>query len=178
MSDAYLGEIRLFPFDWAPVGWLPCDGRELEIVQYAALYALLGKQFGGNSQTKFNLPDLRGRTTVGMGTNPTDPKSEFYAVGNAGGEDAVALTLAQIPPHTHQLMGTSEQGTTAAPSGNYFAQTPTNHRLYDVPTADVAVALTSDTVGNTGASDVHNNMQPSLVLSYCICTQGEYPQRG
>lgn len=177
MSDAYVGEIRLFPIDWVPSGWLPCDGRTMNTSTHVALWSLLGPQFGGNGQTTFNLPDLRGRTPVGLGTNPADPNKVLYAMGNSGGAEAVALTLPQMPPHTHQLIGTSEPGTTAAPSGNYFAQTPTNHNLYGLPTNGTAVALTGDTVSNAGASGAHNNMQPSLVLNYCICTEGLYPNR-
>lgn len=179
MSEAYLGEIRLFPIDWAPEQWLPCDGRTLKINTYAALYTLLGKQFGGDGKTEFNLPDLRGRTPIGLGTNPKETSPVDHTMGSSGGVEAVALNMTQIPPHTHQLVGTSDEGTIASPTtaANYLAQTPADHRLYAPYNAAAAVTLANDTVGVQGAGDEHSNMQPSLVLNYCICTVGAYPQR-
>ena len=179
MSEAYLGEIRLFPIDWAPEQWLPCDGRTLKINNYVALYTLLGKQFGGDGKTEFKLPDLRGRTPIGLGTNPKETSPVDHTMGSSGGVEAVALNMTQIPPHTHQLVGTSDEGAVATPNAApcYFAGAPADHQLYAPYTAVAAVKLANDTVGVRGAGAGHNNMQPSLVLNYCICAVGVYPQR-
>lgn len=180
MSDAYLGEIRLFPFNWAPDGWLPCDGRQLNITQYAALWSLLGKQFGGDGQTTFNLPDMRGRVAVSQGPNTQTSPSVTYAVGNTGGQETVALTAAQVPQHTHDLNAANVNGTVGTANNNYFAVAPALHNLYAAPTSVNANAIThfvGDTVSTTGGGAPHNNLQPSLVLNFCICTAGNYPPR-
>lgn len=178
MSDAYVGEIRLFPFDWAPVGWLPCDGRTLPIQNNQALASLLGNQYGGDGRTNFNLPDLRGRVPVSQGINPKASPPVNYAVGSYGGLESVALTAAQVPPHTHSVNAVNAAATTGAlvtTSNVLLAQPPTPHNLY--APSGTTVALAADSVSQEGAGAAHNNMQPSLVLNFCICTSGLYPPR-
>ncbi|AVS73403.1 phage tail protein [Paracidovorax cattleyae] len=178
MSDAYIGEIRLFPFDWTPRGWLPCDGRTLTIQGNQALASLLGNQFGGDGKTNFNLPDLRGRVPVSQGVNPLTSPPVTYAVGNYGGLEGVALTAAQVPPHSHSVNAVGAAATTGAvvtTSNVLPAQPAAPHNLY--APAGPAVGLAADSVSQEGANATHNNMQPSLVLNFCICTVGLYPQR-
>ncbi|MFC6840781.1 phage tail protein [Xanthomonas theicola] len=175
MTDPYLGELRLFPMDWVPQGWLPCDGRSLTIQGNQALASLLGSQFGGDGRTTFNLPDLRGRVPVGQGVNPLTTPPATYAVGSYGGLEAVALTATQIPPHTHAVQATAAAGTTGAVLNAYLAAPPVTHNLYAA--SGTPVGLAADSVSQEGAGAAHPNMQPSLVLNFCICTSGLYPQR-
>lgn len=177
-TDAFVGEIRLFPIDWAPAGWLPCDGRQMQITSNVALASLLGNQFGGDGKTTFNLPDLRGRVPVSQGVNPLTSPPVSYVVGTYGGLEGVALTVAQTPPHIHTVNAVAAAGTTAAvqtTANVLLAEPPTPHYLY-APTGTLT-ALAADSVSEEGAGAAHNNMQPSLVLNFCICTVGIYPQR-
>jgi len=175
MTDAFIGEIRLFTMDWVPRGWLPCDGRTLQIQSNQALAALLGNQFGGDGKTTFSLPDLRGRVPVGQGSNPLTSPPVTYAVGNYGGLEGVALTAAQLPPHTHDVRALATAGTTASAVGAYLAEPEDPHYLY-APTGAL-VPLAADSVSQEGGGAAHNNMQPSLVLNFCICTEGLFPSR-
>ncbi|MEA5125687.1 phage tail protein [Xanthomonas floridensis] len=177
-TDAFVGEIRLFPIDWAPAGWLPCDGRQLPINSNVALASLLGNQFGGDGKTTFNLPDLRGRVPVGQGVNPLTTPTVVYTVGTYGGLESVALTATQIPPHTHMVNAVAAAGTTAAvqtAANVLLAEPPAPHFLY--ASTGTLTALAADSVSQEGGGGAHNNMQPSLVLNFCICTVGIYPQR-
>lgn len=182
MGDFFLGEIRAFPYPSAnniPSGWTPCDGRLMQIQQNAALYSLLGVQYGGNGTTTFALPDLRGRVVVGSGTSQS---GTVYKQGVAGGTETVVLTPQQLPPHTHSLAGNTETGNKAAIANNSFATCgtsqaiPTAQNLYASPTTP-GVALNTGSVGQTGSSQGHSNMQPSQVAVYCIATTGIYPMR-
>lgn len=184
MTDAFLGEIRLFSAGYVPAGWLPCDGRSLPQAQNQALFSLIGYQFGG-SGTNFNIPDLRGTAIVGNGANPATgiPSN----VGARTGTETVTLTLAQMPLHTHQLNGVNANGA-AGPNNGYFAQPgvqnvpdpkPAQPFVY-APTPTVAgqiTALNAFAITNVGGSAAHENRQPYLAASYGICVSGLYPQR-
>lgn len=181
MGDWYLGEIRAFPYAKIPEGWLACNGAILQIQQYAALNSLLGTTYGGDGKTTFALPDLRGRTGVGRGTNK---QGTSYGTGQAGGLETVALTQTQIPAHTHNVMGIAAQGAANVVKGNYISScgtsttVPTPQNLYAVP-PNVAgmVPLNPGSVVADGGGAGHENMQPFLVLNLCIAYQGVYPTR-
>jgi microcystin-dependent protein len=179
VGDYYLGEIRLFSQSYAPQGWLPCDGRTLQISQYQALYALLGNQFGGDGGTNFLLPDLRGRAVVGYGNLANT--SSVYRVGQYGGTESVTLTNANLPPHTHEMVADSADATTASPGQNYLAILPGGLVLYDIPglrpSPTPPVALNPASVSSVGGGSAHNNLQPYLTMTYCISTTGLWPQR-
>lgn len=165
--DPFIGEIRAFAFGQTPQGWLPCDGRELNVQQNVALYALLGKRYGGNGTTTFTLPDLRGRTPLGW--------SATLPLAQKDGLEGVALTADQVPSHTHAAFGSTAAASTAAPSAAALATLPTGTNAYAAPVADTA--LHTAAVTSSGASQPHQNMQPSLVVSWCIATTGLFPSR-
>ncbi|KPF81966.1 hypothetical protein IP70_22510 [alpha proteobacterium AAP38] len=187
VSDFFIGEIRLFPFQTIPQGWAPCNGQSLAIQQNAALYSLIGIQFGGDGKTNFNLPNLNGRAIAGMyGAALGMPNS----VGNTAGAETVTLTVAQIPAHTHMVAAANQQAGTANtasnPTNGYFAGSsittqvpapqPAPPALYGPATAPLTT-LNTAIVGNAGGSGAHENRQPFLALSYCIATSGLYPAR-
>lgn len=173
MGDPYLGEIRLFSFDFAPMGWTTCDGQTMGIIQNQALYSLLGTTFGGNGTTNFNLPDLRGRTAL--------HRSAACQEGKAGGSETVALAAtSQLPAHTHMLTANSAAGGTNTPQGNVpsAVQDTTNTKFaYATAKASPAATLAAGSLSPAGASAGHNNVQPSLVINYCIALTGVYPSR-
>lgn len=188
MSDYFLGEIRLFPFQTIPYGWVACNGQSLTIQQNPALYALLGTQFGGDGKTNFNLPNLNGRAMAGMYGTPLGMPNY---VGNTAGAETVTLSVAQMPAHTHTVAAANQQALpinqAANPTNGYFAGTsipsqvpapqPAPPAIYAPTTAGSLTALSTSIVGNTGGSAGHENRQPFLALSYCIATSGVFPSR-
>jgi microcystin-dependent protein len=175
MSTPYVGEIKAVAYNFAPKYWSACDGQSLAINTNQALYSLLGVQFGGNAQTTFNLPDLRGRTPVCFGTSPTLNIS--YTQGLSAGQENVTLNQTQIPPHTHLFQASSA----AATSPSIFGNTAPNSTLatasanyYNSSAPDVSLLPAAvQTVGG----QPHTNIQPSLALMYIIAMQGLYPSR-
>jgi microcystin-dependent protein len=179
LGEYFIGEIRLFAFGITPNGWLPCDGRVLNIQTNATLYSLLGSQFGGDGKTTFALPDLRGRAIVGAGISAHGGST--YTAGKAGGVEGVALTSAQMVQHFHTVTASAANASAAAAKGNFFANAvPTTgsgtELLYNAASTGLQ-PLAPGVIGSTGGSAAHDNMQPSLVLNYCISTTGVYPSR-
>src|SRR6184192_840441 len=119
MAQPYVGEIRMFAGNFAPAGWMFCDGTSLPISENETLFQLIGTTYGGDGQTTFALPDLRGRVPVHQGTDPNT--SSNYVIGEAGGVETVTLTTQQIPAHTHALTATTAAGTQPNPGGNLLA---------------------------------------------------------
>jgi microcystin-dependent protein len=176
MTTPFIGQITAFPFGFAPRGWVDCAGQDLPINQNVALFALLGTRFGGNGSTFFRLPDLRGRVPVGFGSGPGLTP---YAVGDTGGAEDVTLTGAALPAHSHSLNATTAQATTNVASGNLLATAQGDGSamglIYGTGAPDTPLA--SGAIGLTGGSQPHNNMQPYLVLRYCIAIEGDFPMR-
>ena len=175
--ECYLGEIHLFPWNWVPQGWLPCDGSVLNTSQYAALYSLLGNIYGGQAPKTFALPDLRGRTPVhttqwGGGSG--------YPMGQAGGAETVVLNETNLPTHSHPLIGVTTAATDVLPQGGVpatpFAPSGSAMALYVQAVPGNLVPLAPDSVSVTGGNP-HANMQPYGVLNFCIASQGIYPPR-
>jgi microcystin-dependent protein len=170
MAEPFLGEIRMMAFNFAPKGWAQCNGQLLPINQNQALFSLLGTMYGGNGQTTFALPDLRGRTPIHVGNGWTQ--------GQRGGEESHTLTLGEMPGHTHFVQANSGQpdnpgGNTPAPT-KVLSSTSTG-QLY-APFAN-AQAMSAQMIGNTGGSQPHTNMMPSTVIGMCIALIGIFPSR-
>lgn len=163
MAEPYLAEIRIMSFAFPPKGWALCNGQTLPINQNLALFALLGTTFGGNGQTNFALPDLRGRVPIHPGSG--------YTVGQNGGAQSHSLTAQQMPTHSHVLQGSTLAGDATRPNGRLLATEPAS--TYAPPPATVALAAAS--VTTVGGSQPHPNMQPYLTISFCIALQGIFP---
>jgi microcystin-dependent protein len=172
MSEPFIGEIRSFSFGFAPNGWATCDGQTLNISQNQALFALLGTIYGGNGTTNFQLPDLRGRTMIS--------RNNDYPEGHAGGAETVALTaMSQLPPHTHALNVNSTAGGTNTPSGSTPSAVadPGNTKFAYATAKASGKNLAAGSIASAGNGAAHENMQPSLVINYCIALTGIWPSR-
>jgi microcystin-dependent protein len=168
MSEPFIGQIQTFGFNFPPRGWATCDGQLLSIAQNTALFALLGTTYGGNGTTTFALPDLRGRVALHFGNGPgLTPR----VMGERGGSESETLTIQQMPAHNHTLNAHSEEADTNKSENNCLA----GSTIYHAPPADVAMAGAS--IGMAGGSQPHNNMQPFLVVNWCIALQGIFPSR-
>jgi microcystin-dependent protein len=164
MADPFLSEIRLFSFAFAPKSWALCNGQLLPINQNQALFSLLGTTYGGNGQTTFALPDLRGKVPIHVGPSHT--------LGETAGEQAHTLTAAEMPTHTHGMEGSAANATTPIAGGNLLASA---NNLYAAATD--LTALHPGSIANVGGSQAHLNMQPFLTLNFCIALQGIFPSR-
>ena len=172
MSDNFLGEIKLLPYDWAPKYWTPCAGQLLSINTNQALFSLLGTTYGGDGITTFALPDLRGRVPVHPDVSAGLPQ------GSKAGVENVTLVSNNLPAHNHLVQASSGAGDTQAFTGNNIAAAKNAAGAVNLYAAATSLqALDPAVVSNTGGNQAHENCQPSLVLSYCIATQGIYPSR-
>ena len=166
MANPYIGEIRMFGGTFAPVGWAFCDGQLLPISEFDALYALIGTTYGGDGQTTFALPDLRGRAPMHQGGGAQ--------VGEAGGAEDVTLTVQQLPAHTHGVQASQTVSTQSSPANLFLAQSSAAN-LY---IADTGVApLAASTLAQQGKSDPNTNLQPFLCVSFIIALEGIFPSR-
>jgi microcystin-dependent protein len=174
--DPYLGEIRPFAGSFAPSGWHFCDGSLQSIANQSALYTLLGTTYGGDGQTTFGLPDLRGRVAVSQGNGPgLTPRT----LGQMSGEENVTLTTQTMPAHIHLAFATSAAANSPQPSGNLPA-TPANGGSFYLPPGvgtQVDEPLATDTIAITGSGLPHNNIMPSTAISYIIAMNGIYPSQ-
>jgi microcystin-dependent protein len=170
MSNPYVGEIRLFAGTFEPNGWAFCDGRMLPIAENDVLFSLIGTTYGGDGQTTFGLPDLRGRVPVHAGQGPGI--SQPYTLGQLDGVEQVTLTAQQMPVHSHPVLASTDSGTTTIPQGNVPAASP-GLRPYLPIAPDVTLAF--QTVGAAGGSQPHPNLMPTGVVNYIISLYGVYP---
>jgi microcystin-dependent protein len=166
----YVGEIRMFGGNFAPAGWMFCDGSALPISEYDTLFLLIGTTYGGDGQSTFKLPDLRGRVPIHQGTNPSTGSN--FIIGEAAGVETVTLTTTQIPQHSHALAATTAIGTQANPGGNLLAnsQGPQPYIQEDPDNSLNAQALSA-----AGGSQPHDNLQPYLGINFIISLFGVYP---
>jgi microcystin-dependent protein len=166
--DAYLGEVKLLAFDWAPKGWAHCNGQILPIAQNQALFSLLGTVYGGNGITTFALPDMRGRAPVHMGHGQGRIPRQ---IGESAGQENHTLIQSELPLHNHVMGVSSQPGTGTSPIGAFYAAQRGGYA------ESGNVAFGSGAVGMAGGSQPHNNMPPYLALNFCICLQGLFPPR-
>lgn len=191
MSEAFIGEVRLFPY-FTPQGWLECDGSLLSIAQYDVLYSIIGTTYGGDGSTNFGLPDLRGRASLGAGNGPgltpTIP-------GETKGSEGVTLTQPQIPSHTHGVQAVANAfsasgGDSAAPvSGASWPErivdvtdpnAPKLAKAYsaqNAPHPTTPTQMSANAIASAGGSQPHENRQPYLAVRFAIAYEGIYPQR-
>lgn len=168
MSGFYIGQISTFGFDFAPRFWALCNGQLLAIAQNQALFSLLGTTYGGNGTTTFALPDLRSRTPVGIG----GPLS--FVLGQLGGTETVTLIQTQLPQHVHSFAATTANGTVRNPNNAVYANSGVS--LFG-PSTGSLVPLNTNTVGITGGTQPHPNIQPYQTINFCIALQGIFPSR-
>jgi microcystin-dependent protein len=167
MSEPFIGQVSIVPYDFAPRGWTSCNGQLLPINQNQALFALLGTAYGGNGQTNFGVPDLRGR--VAMGVSSAHPE-----LGEKGGAESHVLTIAELPQHVHAPTASTAAGSTPVPGGNLLARmAPANP--YAAPAT--LAALNPSTVASVGGSQAHENMQPYLTMHFVIALSGIFPSQ-
>ncbi len=174
MSDQYLGEIRMFGCNFAPVGWALCNGQILPISQNTALFSLLGTSFGGDGKITFALPNLQGTSTLSTGQGAG---LSSYTVGEQGGQPTTTLILTEMPLHTHGVNAVTG-GTTADPKGLVWGNPsgrPAANFFANVP--GTPSAMNQQAVATSGGTSPHNNLMPYLVLNFCIALNGAYPPR-
>jgi microcystin-dependent protein len=172
MSDPFLAEIRIFAGNFAPKLWALCDGQLMAISQNAALFSLVGTNYGGNGSSTFGLPNLQGSAVVAAGNgNGLTPR----ILGEQGGETRVTLLQTEMPLHNHPLMASNQIGEANTPQGNVLARS-TGENLY-LPSGTVT-QMAPQAISSTGSSMPHNNVQPYLMLTFIICLTGIFPQRG
>jgi microcystin-dependent protein len=166
MSQPYVGEIRMFAGNFAPAGWMFCEGQLLPISEYETLFNLIGTTYGGDGQSTFALPDLRGRLPIHQGNG--------FTLAETGGVEDVTLNVPQIPAHSHPFLATTDGVSGSSPSGSVLAaMTLPLNELY-VPAAGT-VALSPAAISGTGGSQPHSNFQPYLCISFIISLFGVFP---
>jgi microcystin-dependent protein len=168
MADAFVAEIRIFAGNFAPKGWAFCNGQLLPISQNTALFSLLGTFYGGDGQSTFGLPDLRGCSPMHPGQGPG---LTLRSLGERGGEESVTLNLNQMPAHSHQLTA-STSASTPSPANSVPGA---GSKIYGP--ANNLVPMAGTAVSSAGGSQPHDNRQPYLVLNFIIALQGIYPAR-
>ncbi len=164
MAQPYVGEIRMFAGNFAPAGWMFCEGQLLPIAENETLFNLIGTTYGGDGQSTFALPDLRGRIPIHQGNG--------FILAETGGAEEITLTVAQIPAHSHALLGTPVNGSQASPAGGVLA-TSTVITPYAPETANAAMAPTA--IAPVGGSQPHTNFQPYLCINFIISLFGIFP---
>lgn len=165
MAEPFLSEVRIFSFNFAPKYWALCNGQLLPINQNQALFSLVGTTYGGNGQTNFALPDLRGRASMHMGAG--------FTLGQRDGQESHTISMSEMPTHVHPVTGSSDNPSVKPPTGSFWASNTGFTPYAPVPNA----GMSNLSISNAGGSQAHNNMSPYLVLNFCIALQGIFPSR-
>ncbi len=167
MSEPYVGEIRLFAGNFAPVGWMFCEGQTLSIADNDVLFNLIGTTYGGDGVSTFNLPDLRGRFPIHQGTLAG---GSSYVLGQMAGTETVTLTSNQIPQHNHSALASSSSAGSSDPTNNFWASSPTAKQY--LPTGSPSLMVNSSAAGG---NQPHENVHPYLCVSFIISLFGIFP---
>jgi microcystin-dependent protein len=164
MSTPYVGEVRIFGGNFAPAGWVLCNGQLLPISGNETLFQLIGTTYGGDGQSTFAVPDLRGRLPIHMGSG--------FALSQNGGAEAVTLTVSQMPVHSHTVLATANQNSATLPSNNFLASGPDIYDQNKPGSASMAPAIS-----NAGGSQPHSNFQPYLCVNFILSLFGVFPSQ-
>jgi microcystin-dependent protein len=168
MAQPYVGEIRMFAGNFAPAGWMFCEGQLLPISENETLFQLIGTTYGGDGESTFALPDLRGRIPIHQGNG--------FILAETGGAEEITLTIQQTPAHSHAFLGTLNQGTLNQPNNSLLAQLPTQN-AYAYGTDNPLTPLNANSVTPVGGSQPHTNFQPYLCINFIISLFGIFPQQ-
>ena len=174
MSDQFLAEIRIFPFDFAPTGWALCNGQLMPISQNTALFSLLGTYYGGDGKSTFALPNLQGSAPMQQGQSSS---GTFYDIGQTAGTTTVTLLQSQMPQHNHGVLGNINQSQLATPSPARSLARANPGQAYTATLTNVSPFSATSSILPNGGSQPHNNLMPYLTLNFCIALQGIFPQR-
>ena len=166
MAQPYVGEIRMFAGNFAPAGWQFCEGQLLPISEYETLFNLIGTTYGGDGESTFALPDLRGRIPLHQGNG--------FTLAETGGAEEITLTVNQIPAHSHPVLGATREGNRTEPSGATWA-TAAMEKPYIAAVPNVNMA--TQAIGSTGGSQPHNNFQPYLCVDFIMSMYGIFPSQ-
>ena len=174
MTDQFVAEIRIFPFNFAPVGWAFCDGQILPLSQNTALFSLLGTTYGGDGKSNFALPNMQGNAPMHPGQGPG---LSLHDLGETGGSDTVSLLESEIPSHTHSLMVSNIAATSQTPGPTVGLARSRGVDLY-VSGTTPNIQMSDNTIAPAGGDQPHNNLMPYLTMNFCIALQGIFPARG
>lgn len=178
MDNPFIGTIARVGFNFAPLGWLPCDGRLLSISEYDTLYALIGTTYGGDGQSTFGLPDLRGRVPIGQGQGPG---LQNYTLGQSLGSEQVSLTLDQLPSHGHTAVlaasASDANSNTPSATNSYSLSTISDGNPANIFTNPGNGTTMGATIGSAGGSQPHENRMPFTTINYIIATEGLWPSQ-
>src|SRR6202790_1902540 len=171
MGQPYVGEIKMFGGNFAPAGWMFCDGQTLPISEFETLFNLIGTTYGGDGQSTFNLPDLRGRFPM----HQAAISGVNFVLAEQGGTETVTLTTAQIPQHAHPAICSSGGGNSGTPVGKFWSTDPLGNTAAYTTASDSQMA--AGAIGTTGNSQPHDNMKPFLAVSFIISLFGIFPSQ-
>lgn len=166
MAQPYVGEIRMFAGNFAPAGWMFCEGQLLPISENETLFQLIGTTYGGDGESTFALPDLRGRIPIHQGNG--------FILAETGGAEEITLTVNQIAAHSHPLLASNDSASAAGPAGNLVGSTNVNKKVY-ASAASPVTPMAPQSVSPTGGSQPHTNFQPYLCVDFIISLFGIFP---
>ncbi len=173
MSTPFIGEIRMFGFGFTPVGWQACDGSLLSISEYSTLFALVGTTYGGDGQTTFGVPDLRGRLPIHQGQGPG---LSNYIIGQVAGTETVTVLPTQMPAHTHTALATTGAATSLTPGTALLPGAVSGDTFYATDlTGATPIVMSAQSTTQAGGSQPHDNTMPTLTVQYCIAVDGAFP---